>query len=175
VPGEGGGQRWRMRPAYLLARMPGEMRERFMLTTSFTPAGRENLTSYLAGFIDHEGSPRLAALSLPRDQLTPGPTQAAREILASPEVNQRLQLLNRESRDLGDAAVSRTILGAPRLVPIGDALVYVQPVYVTTGGSGVPRLQLVTALANGKVGYGPNLITALRRTLRAHPSASGLR
>jgi uncharacterized protein len=168
-------ERWRMRPAYLLARLPGEDRQRFLLTTSFTPAGRENLVSYLAGSIDRRGKPHLTALSLPRDELTPGPTQAARAILSSPEVTQRIQLLNKESRDLGEAAVNRTILGAPRLVPVADALVYVQPIYVTSGGSGVPRLQLVTAVANGRVGYGPDVISALRRAVRQRPPASGLR
>jgi uncharacterized membrane protein (UPF0182 family) len=80
-------------------------------------------------------------------------------------VNRRLDLLNRESRDLGDAAVNRTILGAPRTVPVAGTLVYIQPIYVAAGGSGLPRLQLVTVLANDRVGYGRTLRAALRRTL----------
>jgi len=39
----------------------------------------------------------------------------------------------------------------------------VQPVYLVAGGSGVPRLQLVTAAADGRVGYGRTLPRALRR------------
>jgi uncharacterized protein len=163
----GGGEDWRMRPSYLFARLPGDTRERLMLTTSFSPAGRENLVAYLAGSIDRNGRPQLTAVSLPRDELTPGPTQATREILASPAVNQRIELLNRESRDLGEASVNRTILGVPRLVPIADAFVYVQPIYVASAGSGVPRLQLVTVYTNGRVGYGQDLVTALRRTVSA--------
>jgi uncharacterized membrane protein (UPF0182 family) len=108
----------------------------------------------------------MTALSLPRDRLTVGPAQAARRILASSSVGERLQVINRESRDLGKDAVSRTLLGVPRIIPVGDALVHVQPVYVTAGGEGVPRLQLVTAHANGRVGFGPDAETAVRRAIR---------
>ena len=135
-------------------------------STPFTPRGRQNLVSYLAGSVDVSGHARLTLLSLPRDRLTLGPTQAIRRILASSQVNQRLQIINRESSDLGNAAVSRTILGAPRVVPVGDALIHVQPVYVIAGGDGVPRLQLVTVQANGRVGYGRDLESALLRAIR---------
>ena len=154
------------KPGTLLATLPGERRERFMLSTAFTPRGRENLVAMLAGSVSASGRPRLTELSLPRDRVTTGPTQATRQILADPEIDERLQILNRESRDLGQNSINRTVLGAPRIVPVGDALVHVQPVYVTAGGSGFPRLQLVTAFANGRVGHGPDVRSALRRAVR---------
>jgi len=154
---------WQMQPDYVLARMPGDKRERFMLVMPFTPRGRNNLVSYLSGSVDRLGRPKLTLLSLPRDRLTIGPAQATRRILASPGVNRRVELLNRESRDLGKAAINRTVLGSPHLVPVGEALVYVQPIYVTASGSSVPRLQLMTVHANGRVGYGRELKPALKR------------
>jgi uncharacterized membrane protein (UPF0182 family) len=154
------------RPSYLLVRLPGDRRERFVLASSFTPRGRQNLVGYLAGSVDSGGAPRLTLLSLPRDRLTIGPTQATRAVLANPGVSSRIQLLNRESRDLGRNSVNRTVLGTPRVIPVGDALVHVQPVYVTSGGNGLPRLQLVTAYANGRVGYGRDVQAALGRAVR---------
>jgi len=159
--------RWRSRPGYLLGRLPGDREERLMLTLSFTPRGRQNLVSYLAGSVDQTGRPRLTVLSLPRERLEIGPTQATREVLASPAVSRRLELLNRESRDLGRNSVNRTVLGTPRVVPLGRSLVHLQPVYVTAGGSGLPRLQLVTAYANGRVGYGRDPEAAVWSLLRA--------
>jgi len=47
-------------------------------------------------------------------------------------------------------------------VPIGDSVLYVQPIYVTAQGSGVTRVRLVTVYLNGRVGYGKNLREALR-------------
>ena len=158
---------WRMEPAHGLARLPGDAEERVVLAAPFTPQGRENLVAYLAGSVDARGRPRLESLSLPRDRLPLGPTQATRRILSSPGVVRRLALLNRESRDLGKAAVSRTILGVTQVVPIAGALVHVQAVYLSAGGEGVPRLRLVTAYADGRVGYGRSLAAALRHLLRS--------
>jgi uncharacterized membrane protein (UPF0182 family) len=158
--------RWRAQPGYLLARLPGDRRERFMLTATFTPRGRQNLVAYLAGSVGRDGEPRLTLLSLPRDRLTIGPTQATREVLASPGVNRRIQVLNRESRDLGRNSINRTVLGTPRVVPLGEALLHIQPLYITAGGSGLPRLQLVTAYANGRVGFGRDLEAAVTSLLR---------
>lgn len=155
-----------MRPSYVFARLPGDRRTRFMLATPFTPRGRQNLVAYLAGSVGEDGRPQLALLSLPRDRLTLGPSQITRQILATPEVSRQLELANREASDLGKTSVDRTIVGVPRLVPIGDALVQVQPVYLVAAGSGVPRLRLVAVQANGRVGYGGDVETALRRTLR---------
>jgi uncharacterized membrane protein (UPF0182 family) len=155
----------RMRPSYVYARLPGDRRERFMIVTPFTPRGRQNLVAYLAGSVDADGRPRLSLLSLPRDRLTLGPSQVTRRILANPEVSRRLELSNREARDLGKTSVDRTIVGDPKLFPVDDTLVQVQPIYLVAGGSGVPRLQLVTVQANNRVGYGPDVEAALRRTL----------
>jgi uncharacterized membrane protein (UPF0182 family) len=153
----------RMRPAYVLARVPGERRKRFMLTTVFTPYSEENLTGYLAGSVDASGRPHLTQLSLPRSRRVLGPSQISRQILASPGVNDRLRLLNQETTDLGDRAVNTVEISDPRVVPLGDSFLYVQSVYVTAQGTGITRLRLVAVFLNGHVGYGKDLDEALGR------------
>jgi uncharacterized protein len=153
----------RMRPYFLLARLPGDRRERFRLTTVFTPHSQENLSGYLTGTMDAQGRPRLTELTLPRSRLVLGPSQVSRQILATPEVGDRLRLLNQETADLGKQAVNAVELSEPRVVPIGDSFLYVQPIYVTAAGSGVTRVRLVTVYLNGRVGYGRSLSEALRR------------
>ena len=156
-----------MQPAYGMARLPGDDGRAVHARDAVHPArtGRTS-SAYLAGSLDAAGRPQLTALSLPRDRLTIGPTQATRRILSSSGVARRLALLNRESRDLGKAAVSRTILGAPRVVPLAGTLVYVQPLFLTTGGEGVPRLQLVTVVRGrpGRVRAEPRGRAAPSRT-----------
>ncbi len=124
----------RMRPYFLLARLPGDRQERFMLTTVFTPHSQENLSGYLTGTMDARGRPRLTELTLPRSRLVLGPSQVSRQILATPEVGDRLRLLNQETADLGKQAVNAVELSEPRVVPIGDSFLYVQPIYVTAAG-----------------------------------------
>ena len=156
-----------LRPSYLLARLPGDRRQRFMLTTPFTPYSGENLTGYLAGTLDARGRVRLTQLSLPRSRRVLGPAQISRRILAAPPVTDRLRLLNQETTDLGDRAVNTVEVGAPQVVPIGDSFLYVQPIYVTSPGTGVTKLRFVTVYLNGRVGFGGTLDEALRRAQAA--------
>jgi uncharacterized protein len=151
----------RMKPYFLLARRPGDSQPQFMLTTVFTPHSQENLSGYLTGTMDAEGRPRLTQLTLPRSRLVLGPSQVSRQILATPAVGNRLRLLNQETADLGSQAVNAVELSEPRVVPIGDSFLYVQPIYVTAQGSGVTRVRLVTVYLNGHVGYGHTLREAL--------------
>jgi uncharacterized membrane protein (UPF0182 family) len=134
-----------------------------MLTTVFTPHSQENLSGYLTGTMDGEGHPRLTQLTLPRSRLVLGPSQVSRQILATPAIGDKLRLLNQETADLGTQAVNAVELSEPRVVPIGDSFLYVQPIYVTSQGSGVTRVRLVTVYLNGRVGYGTTLDEALRR------------
>jgi uncharacterized membrane protein (UPF0182 family) len=154
-------------PSYVVARLPGERQERFMLTTAFTPYSEENMTGYLAGTVDDAGRPFLTQLSLPRSRRVLGPAQASRQILTSPGVSDRLRLLNQETTDLGERSVNIVEISDPRLVPVGDAFLQVQAIYVTARGTGVTRLRLVTVFVNGRVGYGDTLDDALRRAMRA--------
>jgi uncharacterized membrane protein (UPF0182 family) len=163
----------RMDPSFLLARLPGERRQRFMLTTPFSAYSQENMSGYLAGTVDAAGRPRLTQLSLPRSRLVFGPAQVSRQILAAPGVSARLRLLNQETTDLGDRAVNTVELGDVRVVPIGDSFLYVQPIYVTAQGTGVTRLRLVTVYLNRRVGYGRTLDEAIRRAQEAPLRPSG--
>jgi uncharacterized membrane protein (UPF0182 family) len=158
-----------MRPYFLLARLPGDSHERFMLTTVYTPHSQENLSGYLTGTMDARGRPRLTQLTLPRARLVLGPSQVSRQILATPAVGNKLRLLNQETADLSSQAVNAVELSEPRVVPIGDSFLYVQPIYVTAQGSGVTRVRLVTVYLNGRVGYGKSLREALR-VARAAPA-----
>ena len=75
-------------------------------------AAGENLVAYLAGSIDDARPAAARRCSACRATGSRSArAQATRRILASPAVSRRLELLNRESRDLGKAAVDRTILG----------------------------------------------------------------
>jgi uncharacterized membrane protein (UPF0182 family) len=157
-----GGRTPKLRPDYVLARLPNQRRQQFMLTTMFTPYSEENLSGYLTGTLDALGRPSLTQLTLPRSRRVLGPSQVSRQILASPGVSGRLRLLNQETTDLGVRSVNIVEISDPRVVPIGDSFLYVQTIYVSARGSGASRLRLVTVFLNGRVGYGKSLDAALR-------------
>jgi uncharacterized membrane protein (UPF0182 family) len=159
----------KLRPSYVLARLPGDPQQRFHLTTAFTPYSEENLSGYLAATMDPDGRPHLTELTVPRTPRVLGPAQVSRQILASPGVSATLRLLNQETTDLGERAVNAVEISDPQIIPIGGALLHVQAVYVTAQGTGVTRLRLVTVYLNGRIGYGPTLRAALRRAGASPP------
>jgi uncharacterized membrane protein (UPF0182 family) len=160
----------RLAPEYMLARLPGDAEQRFLLTTPYTPYSRENMTGYLAGAVDDDGRPSLTQLNLSATHRVPGPEQVARQILADPAISNRLFLLNTETTDLGDRSVNIAEIGRPQVVPIGDAFLHVQTIYVTNRSSGVTRLRLVAAYLNGRIGYGHTLAAAIQSALGPAPA-----
>ena len=125
-----------MQPAYGLARLPGDARERFMLDHAVHAARAARTSSATSPARSTPAGARSSPLlSLPRDRLTVGPTQATRRILSSPGRGAAARSCSTASRATSASpAVSRTVLGVPRVVPIAGTLVHVQPLYLTAGG-----------------------------------------
>src|SRR5690606_22402932 len=63
------------RPEYGLWRLPEEEEETFLLTTTFVPAGRQNLTALLTGRIGEDGVQDLFLYDIAVEDQAPGPRQ----------------------------------------------------------------------------------------------------
>ena len=145
--------------------MPGEDQTAFSLTTSYIPGGQTNrnvMTGFLAASGDAgnergvkgEGYGKLSLLELPRDLTVPGPGQAQNTMLANPKVSTDLNLLQQ-----GGTEIMR---GNLLSLPVGDGLLYVQPVYVqASSGTQYPTLQYVLTLFGDNVGFAPTLDESL--------------
>ncbi len=152
-------------PYYLSLKMPGQNEPAFSLTSTFIPAGRTRnvLTGFLAADADAgstAGKPKpgfgqLRLLQLPKEPVVPGPGQVQNIFNSDPNVSQQLNILARGS--------STVLRGNLLTLPLGDGLLYVQPVYVQSAGSGsYPLLQKVlVAFGDQQVGYADNLEDAL--------------
>jgi uncharacterized membrane protein (UPF0182 family) len=161
------GAKPRMRPYYLLTRLPGEQEEQFVLVMPFTPNKKQNMVSYLAARSDPAGYGRITLFSLPRERTVYGPTQVHAQILADPDVSKELTLFNQQG--------STVILGNLLTVPIEDALLYVQPIFVQASQGAIPELRRVPVFFNNQLGYTADLADSidqvLGRTTRAPPAA----
>ncbi len=152
-------------PYYLSLKMPGQDEPSFSLTTSYIPGGTSNrniMTGFLAAdgnagsetgtIADSYGQFRL--LELPRDLTVPGPGQAENTMLTNPEVSTDLNLL----RQGGTEILEGNLLS----LPVGDGLLYVQPIYVqASSGTQYPTLQYVLTLFGDQVGFAPTLDESL--------------
>jgi uncharacterized protein len=154
-----------MRPYYLLVRLPGESREHFVLVVPFTPNNKQNMVAYMAARADPDDYGKLTLFNLPRSRTVFGPTQVNAQILADPNVAKELTLFNQQG--------STVTLGNLLTVPIGNSLLYVQPIFIQASQGAIPELRRVAAFLNNRLGYTANLDGSIAQVLGETPQTPG--
>ncbi len=122
APGESRSRLDTMLPYYLLMRLPGEEDLTYLIMQPFNPANRPTMASFLVAKSDPEDYGDLIEYRLPRTVSVNGPDLVARLRDQDTDISQQ--------RTLWDQQGSSVIFGNMLVVPIDDALVYVQPVYL---------------------------------------------
>jgi len=144
-------------PYYMTLEMPGSTKPTFSLTTPFVPrGGRENLSAFAA--VNSTAGPdygKITVLQLPRSTNIAGPSQVASNFEAKPDVANALSLLRQGGSDV--------VLASLLTLPVGNGLLYVQPVYVRATGnaSAYPLLQKVLVSFGDVIGFDNSLKGAL--------------
>ena len=144
-------------PYYQTMQLPGAKSASFSLSTSFVPkGGRQNLTAFAV--VNSDAGPnygKITVLQLPRSTNISGPSQVASNFEAKPEVAQALSLLRQGGSDV--------VLGNLLTLPVGNGLLYVQPVYVraTANSAAYPLLQKVLISFGDQIGFDNTLQGAL--------------
>ena len=144
-------------PYYMTLQMPGADKPTFSLTTPFVPrGGRENLSAFAS--VDATAGPnygKITVLQLPRSTNIAGPSQVASNFEAKPDVANALSLLRQGGSDV--------VLGNLLTLPVGNGLLYVQPVYVraTSNAAAYPLLQKVLVSFGDVIGFDNSLKGAL--------------
>lgn len=152
-------------PYYLTLKMPGQDEPTFSLISTFIPGGNTNrnvLTAFLAvnaepgnqAGVIHEDYGKLRLLELARSATVPGPGQVQNNFNSDPTVSTQLNLLRQGN--------SMVINGNLLTLPVGQGLLYVQPVYVqSAAGTQYPLLQKVLVAFGDKIGFADTLTEAL--------------
>ncbi len=118
---------------YGIYRLPGEDEERFQLTTVFVPAGRQNLTAILAARTDDAGVPELILQDVSVEDQAPGPRQIEALVEQDPQISQQFSLWR--------TGGSEVWTGHLHLVPVGDRILYMEPVYLAAEADAIPELR----------------------------------
>jgi uncharacterized membrane protein (UPF0182 family) len=140
--------------------------ETWSLTSTFTPYNKNNLAAFLSANSDatSEDYGEMRALQLPNEQ-TPGPGLIANEMASSDNVRRELQAFN-----IGETTPN---FGNLLTLPVGEGLMYVQPVYATRqlSEASYPILQFVIVSFGDEVGIGDSLVEALADVLGVDPES----
>ena len=155
-------------PYYMTLQMPGSKTPAFSLTTPFVPrGGRENLSAF-AAVNSTAGADygKISVLQLPRSTNIAGPSQVASNFEAKPEVANTLSLLRQGGADV--------VLGNLLTLPVGNGLLYVQPVYVraTSNTAAYPLLQKVLVSFGDVIGFDSSLKGALDQVFGGNSGTS---
>jgi uncharacterized membrane protein (UPF0182 family) len=164
----------RMAPLYQVMAFPGNQSQAFTITDAFVPAtqnntsasGNLNLRAFMMGNSDPGHYGQLTVYQTP--QGTTGPANADSYIQSDSTVSKDITLLDQKG--------SEVLLGNTLMVPIGNAMVYLRPLYVASSTNPLPQLTYVIGVVGQHVVIDSSLsqtLTDVLKTTVTTPSGSG--
>jgi len=146
-------------PFYLTVQLP-EGGPQFSLSSVYVPQSRSNLAS----FVSVDASPasadygKITVLQLPSDNTVAGPGQMFNQLKNDPNVTRQLLPYERSG--------TRVLRGNLLTLPLGNEMLYAQPVYTFgEGTASYPLLQFVTVAIGNRIGIGKSFDQAVARAL----------
>jgi uncharacterized membrane protein (UPF0182 family) len=152
-----------MNPYYVVMKLPDTDEEEFLLMLPFTPRGRPGLNGWMAARMDPEHYGEMIAFSFPRGVQIDGPENIAARIQQNGAISNQFTLW--------EGAGSNVVHGNLLVIPIGKALIYVQPIYLRAAreAQSLPELRRVIVVIGDQIGFEPTLQEALDAALRGQP------
>ena len=142
-----------MEPYYVLMELPGNDDLDFIQILPFTPANRENMIAWLAAQNDPDKYGEMLVYRFGKDSLVFGPKQIEARIDQDPVISSQLSLWNQQG--------SQVIRGNLLVIPIGESLLYVEPLYIQAATGKIPELKRVILATSERVIMAENLGLAL--------------
>ena len=130
-------------PYYVIMRLPGQEEEEFVLLMPYTPSQRQNLVGWLAARSDGENYGKLVAFNFPKDRQIDGPEQVEARIDNDQDISAWFTLRCSE----GSTCTRGNLL----VIPVGNSLLYAEPVYIRAEGVNFPELKRVILATGDKV------------------------
>jgi hypothetical protein len=133
-------------PEYELVALPGQTRQSFVLVQPFQPSSssgdKQNLTAFMTASSDPSDYGALTLYTIPSGQTVDGPYLVSSAVLQNTSISEEISLLGQKG--------SKVVLGDVMLTPIGQSLLYTQPLYVEQTDNQVPRLGDVIVVYNNQ-------------------------
>jgi uncharacterized membrane protein (UPF0182 family) len=142
-------------PYYLLTELPGEDELSYLLLQPFNPLTKRNMVAFLVADSTPGKYGRLIDFRMPQGKLVDGAEQAGQRIEQDADIAEQLSLWRGGGSDVtkGDMLV----------VPIENALVYFQPIFLEEEGGAFPEFRRVAVVYSDKVEWADTLDGALEK------------
>ncbi len=159
----------RMHPYYVMARLPGEEREEYILMLPATPSNKPNMIGWIFARCDGENYGQLTVYKLPKEKLIYGPMLIEQRINQDTDISREITLWDQRGSDV--------IRGNLLVIPIRNSFIYVEPLYLRASQNGMPELKRVLAIHGDRLAMGEDLNDALDRVfakIKALPASENL-
>ena len=150
-------------PYHITAQLRPNEPSEFLLLQPLTPLSRPNLAAWLAARSDGSKYGEMVLLRFPSQESVFGPEQIQALINQNPVISQKF--------GLWDRAGSEVVQGNLLVVPIGDALLYVEPVYLKASMGGLPTLARVVVTDGFRMAMAESLEEAIMALMDENNSA----
>ena len=160
------GRERQVTPYYVIMKLPGEETAEFVLILPFTPRDKPNLVAWMAARSDGEHYGEIITFIFPKDRLFNGPGQIEARIDNDTAISEQFTLW--------DQSGSRVFRGNLLVIPIGEALLYVEPIYLqaeSVASVRFPELKRVILATADTVVMEPTLDEAVRALLGGERAA----
>ena len=147
---------------YVIMRMPGEAEAEFLLLQPMVPKNRPNMIAWIAARNDDPNYGDVRVYRFPADTTVFGPAQIEARIDQDPVISAQVTLW--------DQSGSSVIRGNLIVIPVGNTLLYLQPVYLQSTNAAFPEFQRIVLASPRQVVWGESLGEALNLLLRAEGS-----
>ena len=143
---------------YVIMSLPEAVNPEFLLLQPMIPSARPNMIAWVAARNDGDQYGQTLVYRFPTETSVFGPAQIEASIDADPEISAQFTLWSQSG--------SNVIRGNLIVVPVGDSLVYLQPVYLQATSSKFPAFQKIIVASPTTVVWGDTLRQALDQLLR---------
>lgn len=149
---------------YVVMRLPGEAEVEFTLLQPMVPTNRPNMIAWVAARMDEPNYGTTIVYRFPADSTIFGPAQIEARIDQDAAISQQISLWNQSG--------SEVIRGNLIVLPLGESLIYLQPVYLQSTGSAFPEFRRIVVASPRQVVWSETLGESLRLLLAAEDGAA---
>jgi len=146
-----------MAPYYVIMRIPGQTASEFTLIQPLSAASRPNMIAWIAARMDPGLYGERMAFRFPSDTTTLGPEQIQARINQDSRISAQFTLWSQAGSDV--------VRGDLLVLPMGDSILYVEPIYLRSTVSAFPEFKRVILASQTRIAFAETLDEALRQVL----------
>jgi uncharacterized membrane protein (UPF0182 family) len=150
---------------YVIMSLPEAVNPEFLLLQPMIPKDRPNMIAWVAARNDGENYGQVRVYRFPTGTSVFGPEQIEARIDSQREISAQITLWN--------ASGSEVVRGNLIVVPVGDSIVYLQPVYLRSTSTKFPAFQKIIVASPTTVVWGDTLRQALDQLLADQTGGPG--